>query len=139
MTAQQDHTHAEAQDHGVDTHLAVEGKLSYIQIPALNVTTSGDFYARVFGWTVRTDYAPSHRSFEDPTRQIIGAFTTDNSAAQPGILPWIYVRKIDQTLARLRAEGSDIVRDVYPEGDLWLATFRDPAGNVIGIWQNGQR
>jgi hypothetical protein len=29
------------------------------------------------------------------------------------------------------------VREVYAEGDLWVATFRDPAGNVIGIWQMG--
>jgi len=27
------------------------------------------------------------------------------------------------------------VTPAYPEGDLRVATFRDPGGNVIGIWQ----
>ena len=27
----------------------------------------------------------------------------------------------------------------YPEGDLWVALFRDPGGNVIGVWQQGAR
>jgi predicted enzyme related to lactoylglutathione lyase len=25
------------------------------------------------------------------------------------------------------------------EGDLWVATVRDPAGNLIGLWQEGPR
>jgi hypothetical protein len=28
-----------------------------------------------------------------------------------------------------------LVDPPYPEGDLRVATFRDPAGNVIGVWQ----
>jgi hypothetical protein len=27
----------------------------------------------------------------------------------------------------------------YPEGDLWVAAFRDPVGNVVGVWQTGPR
>jgi predicted enzyme related to lactoylglutathione lyase len=29
-----------------------------------------------------------------------------------------------------------VVDERYAEGDLWVATFRDPAGNVIGVWQH---
>jgi len=25
------------------------------------------------------------------------------------------------------------------EGDLWVATFRDPSGNVLGVWRRGPR
>jgi hypothetical protein len=32
-----------------------------------------------------------------------------------------------------------IVHGPYPEGDLWVATFRDPAGDVLGIWHAGDR
>jgi predicted enzyme related to lactoylglutathione lyase len=36
--------------------------------------------------------------------------------------------------------GVQIVAPPYPEGHLWMAaTIRDPAGNVIGIWQAGPR
>jgi len=35
--------------------------------------------------------------------------------------------------------GGVIVTPLYPEGDLCVATFRDPAGNQIGVWQRGPR
>jgi predicted enzyme related to lactoylglutathione lyase len=31
------------------------------------------------------------------------------------------------------------VTEPYPEGDLWVAVFRDPSGNVLGVWQHGPR
>jgi hypothetical protein len=31
------------------------------------------------------------------------------------------------------------VTEPYPEGDLWVALVRDPAGNVVGVWQHGPR
>ena len=31
--------------------------------------------------------------------------------------------------------GGTVERETYPEGDLLVATFRDPAGNVVGSWQ----
>ena len=35
----------------------------------------------------------------------------------------------------LKDLGGETVTAPYPEGDLRVATFRDPAGNVIGAWQ----
>ena len=26
-----------------------------------------------------------------------------------------------------------------PDSDLWVATFCDPAGNLLGVWQHGLR
>jgi predicted enzyme related to lactoylglutathione lyase len=40
-----------------------------------------------------------------------------------------------------RAGGISYVRIPArnPGGDLWVATFRDPAGNILGVWQRGPR
>ena len=35
--------------------------------------------------------------------------------------------------------GGEVTTKPYPEGDLWVAMTRDPAGNAIGIWQHGPR
>jgi predicted enzyme related to lactoylglutathione lyase len=35
--------------------------------------------------------------------------------------------------------SGEVVTQSYPEGELWVATFRDPSGNVIGVWQRGPR
>jgi predicted enzyme related to lactoylglutathione lyase len=50
-------------------------------------------------------------------------------------LPFIYVASIDDAVAAIKANGGEIVRDIYPEGALKVATFRDVAGNVMGVWQ----
>jgi len=55
------------------------------------------------------------------------------------VLPYIYVTRLDGTLRTAAEHGAQIVTPPYPEGNLWIATIRDPAGNVIGIWQAGPR
>ena len=40
---------------------------------------------------------------------------------------------------RVVTNGGEVVTAPYPEGDLRVATFRDPAGNVIGVWQQAPR
>jgi predicted enzyme related to lactoylglutathione lyase len=42
-------------------------------------------------------------------------------------------------LGEVVAQGGEIVDPPYPEGDLWVSTFRDPSGNVFGVWQRGPR
>ena len=120
-------------------HMFGHGRLSYVQIPALDVRASATFYRDVFGWQSRGDGA-THLSFTDTTGDMIGAWVTGRAiSTEPGVLPYIYVHGIDAVLDKVTASGGAIVTAPYPEGDLWVATFRDPAGNVIGVWQLGPR
>ena len=97
------------------------------------------FYVAVFGWTIRHPETGS-ASFDDQSGDLIGRWVTGRRIAHdPGILPFIYVDRIDETAARVAAHGGEIVKPPYPEGDLWVATFRDPAGNMLGFWQAGPR
>ena len=45
------------------------------------------------------------------------------------------VAEVDATLEDVVARGGEVVEAPYPEGDLRVATFRDPAGNVVGVWE----
>ena len=120
-------------------HLFEHGRVSYLEIPAMQVRTSSKFYASLFGWKVRGG-DDKHLSFSDATGAMIGAWVSGHVSSQvSGILPYIYVHGIDAALEGIKAHGCDIVKPPYPEGDLWVATFRDPGGNVIGIWQHGPR
>ena len=58
---------------------------------------------------------------------------------EPGLLPYMYVDRIDDAVERVTSNGGEVVRAPSPEGNLWVATVRDPAGNVIGLWQEGPR
>lgn len=124
---------------GVDTGLSRDGGLSYIFIPAVDVNQSAAFYEHVFGWNIRGRDS-SHPSFDDGTGHVSGAWVTNQAISrEPGLLPYIYVNHIDDTIRQIEAQGGEIVTAPYPEGDLWVATFRDPAGNVIGLWHQGPR
>ena len=124
-------------------HSFAHGRLAYIQIPALDVHESAAFYKDIFGWQIRGGPStspragsPSHLSFTDSTGEIIGAFVTDAMiSTEPGVIFFVYVHGLDATLDRMVAAGSKVVRQPYLEGDVWVATLIDPAGNVIGIWQ----
>jgi predicted enzyme related to lactoylglutathione lyase len=69
---------------------------------------------------------------------VIGHFMADLPAAgEAGVLPYVFVEQLDETVEKVVAQGGEVVTPPYPEGDLRVATFRDPAGNVIGVWQQG--
>jgi predicted enzyme related to lactoylglutathione lyase len=75
-------------------------------------------------------------SFEDGTGHVIGHFVADQPVAgEAGLRPYVYVEGLDETLEKVVAEGGEVVTQPYPEGDLRVATFRDPAGNVVGLWE----
>jgi uncharacterized protein len=114
------------------------GGISYLHIPAPDPTSSAVFYRETFGWNVRDD--PDSPAFEDGTGHVIGHFIRDLPVSgEAGVTPYVFVDDIDQTLELIAKGGGKVLRDPYPEGSLWVATFLDPAGNVVGIWQNGPR
>ncbi|HEV3444390.1 MAG TPA: VOC family protein [Gemmataceae bacterium] len=124
---------------GVDARLARHGGLSYLEIPAVNARQSAAFYEKVLGWNLRGRDSDDPR-FDDATGYLIGRWVTGRVISQePGLLAYIYVDRIDDAVQRVAAHGGEVVKAPYAEGDLWVATFRDPAGNVIGLWQEGSR
>ena len=114
------------------------GGISYLRIPAPDASRASAFYRSVFGWNVRGDAAEP--SFDDATGHVIGHFMPDLPVAgEAGIRPYIYVESLDATLEAVIAKGGQVDGPPYPEGDLWVATFRDPSGNVLGVWQRAPR
>lgn len=123
----------------VEARLARHGGLSYLHIPAVDIQQSATFYEQVFGWKIHRRDA-DHASFDEGTGSISGAWVTDLAIArEPGLLPYIYVDHIDDAIKLIEAHGGEVVKVPSAEGTLWVANFRDPAGNVLGLWQEGAR
>jgi uncharacterized protein len=118
----------------VDASLSRPGGLSYLHIPAVDPKQSAVFYEHVFGWAV-DGHETNRPSFRDGTGHVAGAWVTDQEPSQGGLLPYIYVDTIDVTTELIQAHGGEIIETPSPEGNLLIATFRDPAGNVLGLWQ----
>jgi uncharacterized protein len=119
----------------VDASLSRPGGLSYLHIPAVDPKQSAVFYEHVFGWAV-DGHETNRPSFRDGTGHVAGAWVTDQEPSRTaGLVPYIYVDNIDVTVELIQAHGGEILETPSPEGNLLIATFRDPAGNVLGLWQ----
>jgi uncharacterized protein len=112
------------------------GDVTYLRIAAPDIPRSAAFYRSVFGWETDDD----SDGFKDASGHIIGHFMTDLPVAgEAGVVPYIYVQDVDETLAKVTQAMGEVTGQPYPEGDLWVAMTRDPAGNAIGVWQRGPR
>ncbi|HZS40475.1 MAG TPA: VOC family protein [Polyangia bacterium] len=119
----------------VDAGLTRHGGLSYLEIPAADAGRSAAFYEHVLGWTLQRRDANDIR-FADATGHLIGRWVLGRaSAAEPGLVPYFYVDQIHSAVERATVHNGEVVKAPYREGDLWVATLRDPAGNTIGLWQ----
>jgi predicted enzyme related to lactoylglutathione lyase len=130
---------ATGERHGADPGLATPGAITYLHIPAADVRQAAAFYGDVFGWQINNPDS-DRPSFDTPGGRLSGAWVSDHLAAtEPGLLPYIYVDQINDRIERILAHGGEIVTSPFPEGPLIVATFRDPAGNVIGLWHDTTR
>jgi predicted enzyme related to lactoylglutathione lyase len=130
-------TDTERNDPGVESTIARPGGVSYLGIPARDVAASAAFYQAVFGWQLRGD--PKSPSFSDGTGHVIGHWRTDwPVVGEAGIRPYVYVTDLDETLRTAVERAADICVAPYAEGSLRIAAVRDPAGNVIGLWEQGK-
>lgn len=108
--------------------------VTYLRIPAPDPHRTAAFYRAVFDWNV--DTSRPEPSFADGTGHVIGHFVPDLLVVgEAGVLPYIYVDSVADTLRKAVANGGEVARQPYDEGNLIVATFRDPAGNIIGLWQ----
>jgi predicted enzyme related to lactoylglutathione lyase len=111
------------------------GKICYIEIPATDIPQSADFYRRVFAWNIRKR-GDGGTAFDDPTGQVSGTWVRGRSpATEPGLLVYIMVDSVAATLDMVVANGGEIVQPVGTDAPEITARFRDPAGNVIGLYQ----
>jgi predicted enzyme related to lactoylglutathione lyase len=118
----------------VDSLVGRIAGVSYLHIPARDAAASAGFYRDVFGWQLHGQ--PGAPSFSDGTGHVIGRWVTDQAVTgTDGLRAYIYVADVDDTLAAITARGGQVVTPPYPEGTLRVALFADPAGNVLGIWQ----
>jgi predicted enzyme related to lactoylglutathione lyase len=119
---------------GVTSGVARPGGISYLRIPADDSKKVAAFYEAVFGWKIDADREDP--SFEDGTGHVIGHIDPDMEVSgEAGIRPYVFVESVEGTLDRIAASGGEVVTPPYTEGDLTVAVFRDPARNVLGVWQ----
>ena len=109
-------------------------RLTYVEIPASDRKRSAAFYESVLGWSidVRPDGDPR---FSVGDAGLIGRFTDNPPTRDAGVLVYFTVDNVADSVARAEASGGTVVAPPRLEGDTLIARLRDPAGNLVGIWQ----
>jgi predicted enzyme related to lactoylglutathione lyase len=111
------------------------GKICYIEIPAADIPQSVAFYQSVFGWKTRQRDDGS-TAFDDGVGEVSGTWVTGRpSSEKPGLLIYVMVDDINATIDAIRANGGQIVQPVGVDAPEITARFRDPGGNVLGLYQ----
>src|SRR6266849_6413864 len=111
------------------------GKICYIEIPTSDIARSAEFYRRVFGCNIRKR-GDGSTAFDDTTGQVSGSWVVGRPpASQPGLLIYVLVDSVAATIDAITANGGEIVQPIGADAPEITARFRDPGGNVIGLYQ----
>ncbi len=106
----------------------------HIDIPSRDPEESGRFYRDLFGWTITPVPAANYVGWQagEGSR---GGFPPLSAGGKAGDVR-IYVgsEDIEADLEKAKALGGQVVQEKkeIPQG--WYAVFRDPTGNLIGLW-----
>ncbi len=111
------------------------GKICYLEIPATDLQRSAAFYSAVFGWKVRRR-GDGHLAFDDGVGQVSGTWVLGRPPAREGgLLVYVMVDSVAATLDAVQAHGGELAQPIGADAPEVTARFRDPAGNLIGLYQ----
>jgi len=125
------------------------GRVVHFELPYDDGDRARAFYAQAFGWHVQ------HLPDLDYTMAATGPMSEQGLPTEPGFINGgmfhrqdgpinapvitIDVDDIDPVLERVEVLGGKVVQARMPVGDMgFTAYFRDPEGNVVGLWQTAQ-
>lgn len=114
------------------------GKICYLELPTTNVDRSADFYSQVFGWRIR-QRGDGQTAFDDSTGEVSGTWVRGRAPTEPGMLLYIMVDDVTAACEAVLTHGGAIVQPIGADAPEVTARFRDPAGNVLGLYQEPSR
>ncbi len=110
------------------------GKICYLEIPAVDVEISSRFYRDVFGWNIRRR-GDGALAFDDGVGEVSGSWVVGRPPQSPGLVVYIMVDSVAAALDAIVAHGGKIVQPIGADAPEITARFSDAAGNVIGLYQ----
>jgi len=111
------------------------GKICYIEIPAIDVILSASFYKKVFGWQIR-EHSDGRIVFNDTVNEVSGTWIVGRlPSTETGILVYILVDSVISAVKSIISNGGKIVQPAGADTLELTARFTDPAGNIFGIYQ----
>ncbi len=115
------------------------GKICYLEIPAEDIARSSEFYSNVFGWKTRRRDNGS-LAFDDGVGGVSGSWVTGRKPmSEVGLLFYVMVDNIESAIAQVKRAGCEITQPLGVDAPELTARFRDPAGNIVGLYEEPRR
>ena len=119
--------------------ISPNGRICYLEIPATDPEQSAKFYHDVFGWILRRHHDDGSIAFDDSDekgRCVSGMWVTGRPPLDKiGIVISIMVTDAEKTIEKIIKHGGEIERPLGFNPKEKIAWFRDPGGNILGIYQ----
>jgi predicted enzyme related to lactoylglutathione lyase len=126
----------------------MSGRVVHFEVPFDDGDRARSFYKEIFGWQLmempEMSYTmvmsgPSGDSGPTEAGFINGGMLSRKDSATPGPVIVVDVDSIDATLQKIGERGGSTVTEKVPVGDMGFAAyFKDPEGNVIGLWETAK-
>lgn len=112
------------------------GDITHIDIPVGDLAAATAFYSDLFGWQIaELPGFEGYPMWQAPNR-ISGGGLAPRSADFTQPRSYVEVDSIDETLAKAEANGATVQMPKSPISDTsWWASFSDPDGNLIGLYE----
>lgn len=127
------------------TKMVTRSPINHFEIPYENLERIKTFYSSVFGWELidmpEMDYTLVYTTAVDRKHNsttpgaVNGGFTKRNPVqAQPTLV--ITIKDIKETIKEIKNNNCELLGDVMPVENMGLyQLFKDPEGNVLGVFQ----
>jgi hypothetical protein len=119
------------------------GAIEWIEIPSKDATASPKFYETVFGWKIqRSEQMPEYPMFTDPSGNVGGGFDLRGKpAVAGGVILYISVDSIDAIMPKITSSGGSVATEktLISAEVGWWASFKDPSGNKIGLYERAKK
>jgi len=108
--------------------------IDYVEFAAEDLAAAKTFYAAAFGWEFQ-DWGPDYVSFAGAG--LDGGIRGGEKPVAGSTLVILYADDLEASEKRVTAAGGEITeRHEFPGGRRFH--FRDPAGNVLGVWTKAE-
>jgi predicted enzyme related to lactoylglutathione lyase len=124
----------------------MSGRLVHFEIPFEDSERARSFYSEAFGWDMNhlpemnyTLVSTGPSGEQGPTEPgfINGGMMSRDDSPTPGPILVVDVDDIDAALIKIGKLGGETVSGRVSVGDMgWSAYFKDPEGNLMGLWQS---
>jgi len=117
----------------------MQRSIVHIEIPSAKLDQSGKFYSELFGWKV-TSVPEQNYALWDAGEGPGGGFNPLGDEVRVGdVLIYVASDDITADLKRAGSLGGSALREKTEiPGFGWFGLFRDPTGNVIGLFTEAQ-